>query len=1043
MADEDGKMPTSMNVFIAALAGLCAGQPLAEKRLIAPSRRVGNQWLDVVARAGRAVLNVRVETLRSLAVELAAPALAQAGRAVAPRRAELILTDRALRTLLPEKLTYLRAAAPGAGLSATVLRSVVDLRLEGVPAARLRKGVLEDPAKAADLRLIVGEYDRLLAAEGLADYARVLQLAAERLASDPDALGPDTLVLIPEDLALKGLERRLLTALPPDRLRKLVVDPPGIPGRIGFSCAVGEVNEVRGVLRSCLEGGIPLDEAELLHTGQEYTRTLFETFAAIDRPGADPAGELPVTFAEGLPCSLSRPGRGLAGWLRWIAEGYPQAGLVAMVREGLLETGDPGDGSIGFSRLAALLRSIPIGQGRERYLVRVDERIAGVRARQEAADLEDASDVDEADGAPDEDPAARRERGERTLAALALLRGLVARLLELSPPPDAGGEDLVEAARRFLPTCTRKADRFDSFAAEKMREELDEMAHWLGRAGGGAAEPVRAWLEALPAETRVEGSGPRPGRLHVDHVRSGGHSGRPHTFIVGLDDRRFPPAGLQDPLLLDGERGRLDPGMATSARGVEEAVLGFTRLLGRLRGASTLWWPARSIVEDSESFPSQVVLDAFRSARGTPEADQSDLLRAAGPPASFAPEGPERSLDLGEWWLWRFTGEATVDNAAEILARRAPHLARGLDAAARRESSAFTAHDGRVPRAGADLDPTAPTGAVLSSNGLETVGACPRKFFYRYALGISPPEELVVDPERWLDPLAAGSLLHELFEQYVREIIATGWPADFNRGRALILGLLEKKLREYLAMHPSPSPAAFARERELLVLAAETLVRDEERQALATGSEPAYIEASLGMPPAGHGTGVDQTEPIRVRLPDGRSIRTRGRVDRIDRLGGGAGWAIWDYKTGGTWGYDRADPFPEGRKIQPYLYSRMVERRLRDAVDPQAAVLSFGYFFPGAKGRGERIAWDAVRLEAGGDVLATLCRIVASGAFAATSDADRDCRHCDYRGACGDVEAQARASIRKILAGDPLLEPLARLRDRSLSKAAGRREEEE
>ena len=50
------------------------------------------------------------------------------------------------------------------------------------------------------------------------------------------------------------------------------------------------------------------------------------------------------------------------------------------------------------------------------------------------------------------------------------------------------------------------------------------------------------------------GLGPRGGCLHVAHVLAGGHSGRPHTFIVGLDDGRFPGVGLQDPILLDEER---------------------------------------------------------------------------------------------------------------------------------------------------------------------------------------------------------------------------------------------------------------------------------------------------------------------------------------------------------------------------------------------------------------------------------------------------------------------------------------------------------
>ena len=1031
-----------MNTFIAALAGLCASRPLDEKRLVAPSRRVGNQWLDAAARAGRPMLNVRVETLRSLAVDLAAPALASGGLTVAPHRAEHLLIDRALRTLLREgKLPYLSRAKPGAGLAATVLASLADLRQEGVPEDRLRRAVLEDDAKSADLKSVSGAYGRLLAAEGLADYARVLHLAAERLAADPDALGRDTLVLIPEDAAPNGLEQRLLASLPAGRLVRLAVDPPGLPESLRFACAVGEGNEVRSVVRSCLEAGLPLDEVEMLYTDDAYAQALVETFAAIDRPGFNPTDDAPVTFAQGLPCSLSRPGRGLVCWLSWMSEGFPQAALVTMLREGLLETGETDDGRIGFSRLAALLRSIPIGQERERYLPRIDERIAAVRARLKSVDTEDTGD---AEGAADDEPEARRERLTRNLAELGLVRGLVERLVGLSPPAAADGAAHVEAARGFLSTCARSAGRFDSFAAEKLREELDEMAHWLGRAGGMNAADAGAWLAALPAETRIGGSGPQPGRLHADHVRSGGHSGRPHTFIAGLDDARFPGAGLQDPLLLDAERERLDPAMPTAGRRLEETIQGFKRLLGRLRGTATLCWPCRDVVEDSERFPSPVVLDAFRLANAAPAADQGELVLAAGTPASFAPETPELALDGGEWWLWRFTGDMAVTNAGDILAQRAPHLARGLCAAAQRASTAFTAWDGRVPRAGSDLDPTAPTGKVLSSNGLETTGACPRRFFYRYGLDIGPPEELLVDPERWLDPLLTGSLLHELFEEYVRAIIGTGWPPDYSRGSDLILGMLEKKLAQRLATHPCISPAAFASEREQLRLAAETLVREEERLALETGSEPVYVEASLGMPPGEHGTALDRPEPILVSLPGGLAIRTRGRVDRIDSTGGpDVGWTIWDYKTGGTWGYDRADPFPEGRKIQPYLYFRMVERCLRDAVGPQAAVRSFGYFFPGVKGRGERIGWDAGRLAAGGEVLAGLCRIITSGAFAATTDADKDCRLCDYRIACGDVEAQAAACVRKVQAGEPLLEPLRELRAKSLGKAAGRREDAE
>ena len=96
---------------------------------------------------------------------------------------------------------------------------------------------------------------------------------------------------------------------------------------------------------------------------------------------------------------------------------------------------------------------------------------------------------------------------------------------------------------------------------------------------------------------------------------------------------------------------------------------------------------------------------------------------------------------------------------------------------------------------------------------------------------------------------------------------------------------------------------------------------------------------------------------------------------------------------------------------------------------------SFGYFFPGARGRGARLCWDAARLAAGSAVLGDLCSIIAAGAYAATSAADKDCTWCDYRRACGDVAAQAEASRRKVLSGEPLLAAFGRLRAASLGTA--------
>ena len=125
------------------------------------------------------------------------------------------------------------------------------------------------------------------------------------------------------------------------------------------------------------------------------------------------------------------------------------------------------------------------------------------------------------------------------------------------------------------------------------------------------------WLRALPDEAWVGGLGPRAGHLHVAHVLAGGHSGRPHTFIVGLDDGRFPGAGLQDPILLDEERKKLSENLMTSSRALAKRIDLFARLLARLRGTVTLSYSCYDLADDREMFPSPSCFPLFVSSQAS------------------------------------------------------------------------------------------------------------------------------------------------------------------------------------------------------------------------------------------------------------------------------------------------------------------------------------------------------------------------------------------------------------------------------------------
>lgn len=1036
-----------MNRLVESLAHECREQLLTEKILFAPSLRVGHSWLETVARNGQQTVNIRVTTVKSAALELAAPLLSEAGlRRISTPACQLLL-ERVLNEC-GGRLQYLQATAAADGLCETILASLTELRLCGVTPDTLRSDDFEVAKKGDDLRLILQEYERTLAAERGADWATVLQLAQRRLAEDPHGFGATTLLLVPTDLEGVGFEQRFLEALPSERVRRLGVDAPtdrpaasatvetdlrlldwllapsAAPRPSGDGTAriiatVGEVNEVRAALRHCLAESIPWDELELLYTdASTYVSLIYETLCTLDLGGAETVDELPVTFAEGIPARYSRPGRALRLWLQWIAEGFPQRLLESLLVEGLLTIPADDDAHGGFARLARLLRAAAVGAGRPRYLPQVRAELERVRVQAAEASKEE------------EDPDRVRRRCEavaRDLRDLEVLERLVQQLLEVTPAADAAPAEILASARIFLQRCARSVSQVDRYAVSGLVEAVIEVETTFTEHHETSAD-LWEWLRDLPGATRILGSGPRPGRLHVDSIFGGGHSGRPHTWILGLDDTRFPGVGLPDPLLLDGERRAVSAELPTAAARLQESVRNFACLLTRLRGQVTLSFSRRDLAGDRELFPSPLLVTAYRLLSGTPAADQEEMLRALPPLKSFAPEEAEECLNGAEWWLWRMTADERPAEPRQLVLACYPHLAQGDVAEAARASADFTAYDGAVPAAAARLNPTAKGARVVSANSLETLGSCPRRYFFRYGLELEAPDEPGVT-DVWLNAAEFGSLVHGVFERFVQELAAAERAPECERDHPRLRHFLEQEIQQWRTDVPPPNERAFHRQKEELERTIDTFLREEERYCRAQSAVPVYLEATLGMPHDGHGTKLDSPEPIPVSLPDGRTMQVRGRIDRIDRCGTGKKhqYSIWDYKTGSTWAYRQEDPFRQGRKLQPYLYVLMVRHRLRQVVAKTAEVVSFGYFFPGVKAVGERLIWTPDDLKPGAEILGHLCDLAAAGAFPATTKAD-DCTFCDYVGICGDPATTAARALEKLAGAAVELAPYRQLR---------------
>ena len=88
------RVPVRRSRLVQSIIDAIAAEPRAPIWIVAPSRRVGRQWIDAIALGGIPVFNVRATTPRALCYDLAAPSLAAAGLSVASTRASLVLLEK-------------------------------------------------------------------------------------------------------------------------------------------------------------------------------------------------------------------------------------------------------------------------------------------------------------------------------------------------------------------------------------------------------------------------------------------------------------------------------------------------------------------------------------------------------------------------------------------------------------------------------------------------------------------------------------------------------------------------------------------------------------------------------------------------------------------------------------------------------------------------------------------------------------------------------------------------------------------------------------
>src|ERR1017187_2370508 len=873
------------NKLLQELVAFCEAHPIDEKILLVPSFAVGTQILDALARSGCAHLNLRPATLFSLALEVAGPILAADGRRLLSRAQLLAVVESACDEVL-KAASYFGKLRERVGLHRALHRTLDELRRAGVAPGALPAEAFEDARKARELAA---------PARACADPRRRIPASAH--------------VLRPAGLELAPLEERFLASCAPVTV-PLDEDSPETGSTLPaltFSHALSEENEVRGVFRRILDDGLRLDDVEIAFDDDATYRPLLYELAS--QYGVS------CTFDDGVPVTYTRPGQGVLDYLDWIAHDFRVAALERLLADGRadLKPFQPAASRVGGIRTARFLRRARIFAGASRYVPRLDALVERERQPESEGEFGGVRD------------AVRAER----LAAAETLRSFVKRLFSLTPTISRGRVSLpalAAACREVVGEMLTRASDLDGAAADALAGLFQQLAELPERALS-CAEAADRLREAV-AGLAVVSATPAPGHVHVARLSRAGYSARPRTFVLGLDEARFPGPPRQDPVLLDSERDALNRTLPAASRlglpglsSADERRHALRALLARVRGEVVLSFSNRDILQDAERFPSPVLLQLYREREGTPEAGYDSLAKSFGEPATFVPGGAP--LDETEWWLASIRAAPGAPGPGVEVERAARWRADAAGAETEREGEAFTPWDGRLSAPQAELDPRK-TKQPLSASRLEKLAKCPRAYFYEYVLDLSPPEEERSETD-WLNAREFGNLLHEVLYDFMSGLRAEGLRLDPARAAARLKAAAGKKIARWRDLVPPPNLAALRAQEDELLAACDIFLRSEAENPAST---PRWFEVPFGLKRASRDEPLGSPDPVAIRTPGGAFL-LQGQIDRIDETGPGQ-YAVWDYKSGGDYAFGEigraSRPLNAGRLLQHALYRRAAGR---------------------------------------------------------------------------------------------------------------------
>jgi len=1015
------------NTTLCFLARFCSRHLLDEKVLIVPSYQTGRQIGEALTRAGHSWVNLRFATLPSLALEVCAENTAKQNlKQISPYTSSLLVGKAFTSLKQTGCLDYFQELDPKPGIIKAFSRSLQLLRMQGISTRSLSPKEFANQfineKKGKEIYLLLNEYEKTLKDRKLLDkpglYHKAIKEAAHNLSDNRyflcfedyalttlekkflQKISKDHLIILPRDsvINIQKPQRFHKTSLPekapakpstdaertPWLFAPYIAPPPLNDNSLSIATAVGSSNECKEVFRRIIKDKIPVDEVEIIcPPGQTYP-SLFYTLSQ--------KTVIPVTLSEGLGIGFTSPGKLFSGLLNWMESDFRDTVFQDLLESGHISFKKTSDFFPKPHQISVIIKKAGIGWGKKRYLLCL-ERLK----KEKAPDQENHKQEGET-------PQKTSQTMRRINQILTEIKKVFKILAPWNGSEKIDFQSLCRSIHAFLSQYASVKNDLDAEAISALYSRLDDMASFTYPPM--EKEDALERLISLETELRVGSSGPASGHAYISGYTSGGFSARPHTFITGLNRDNFPGSGFQDPLLLDEEREKISSSLRTTADALRENLFSMARLISSLRGKIYLSYSCYDILGERESYPSSLVLQAFRLIKGKPRLDYSDLMNSFKDTKGFFPAQKEKILDSTEWWLGRIVTDRGLLNGVDAVSVHFPDLGQGIKSTTERKLPKASPYEGVIDLQGIIPHPLFNEKSVFSASRLECLAFCPFKYFMEYVLGVRKPEAIEYDPSHWLDPLNYGTLVHEVLYEFMKELRKRGESPQKEKHRELIRGKAEKLIQLFKKKTPPPSEDIFLLQKNELMDALDIFLAVESKRD--ADIKPILFEVRFGTK-KDIGEGIDK--PVPIELTPNFRVLINGRIDRIDRVGKGH-YRVTDYKSGGYGMYEKTKCFGRGQVIQHALYSLAAEKILKElGKDPSPRVTEGGYYFPTVRGEGREIVFKDFDRSAFINLLAELFAVLIRGDFMPHPDAM--CDYCDLTPLCAGANDRAKENKNK------------------------------